>query len=143
MRRKFLISAAVAASFVALTCYAAVTTITGSRVLAKFAKEMHDENAVIVCSDSSASALPAGIVTNINKEVGAVTKSGTITVQVDSFVQAIELQIVSLTDTNSVTALCVTGIVITSASASTNVVDTIAIVGGGAVVTNIVNQVTP
>lgn len=166
MNRKFLVSASVAVSLIALTCYAAVTTVTGSRILASFVKEMHNENAVIVCSDSPASSLPAGIVTNVTKATGAITASGTISVPTvtNLYLEGVEVlasatinvtvtpQFMDLSGTNVMTNVLVTASLVsnmvnvmhdvqpqTLASAPVGVT----VVGGGAVVTNVTPQVTP
>jgi len=75
MNRKILIGAGVSLIVMALTCYAAVTTVTGSRILASFVKEMHSETAIILCSDSPASSVPlaAGLVTNWTSTTAVIT----------------------------------------------------------------------
>lgn len=142
-----LIVAALVAACVGVAVAADLATITKNDAtpngLQKFADKVNSNFTLIaagVITNSQArldlSVTNATAATTITKQTGAVTATAAVTAEVDAFVKTITLQTVSLTDTNGVTGLCVTGLVLTTGSAYTNASVAVTVVGGGAVVTN-------
>ena len=172
MKCKLLVGIAVM-GLIALNGFAVVDTVTGSRTLAKFVKTMQDEDAVIITSSAvnggtiknvqiaTNAAIVAsklsGVTTNVTKQTGAITASGTVTPAVMTN-GTIAVTVVPVLSTNTLICLdgssnIITNIIVYVSGVSATAILTpetvssaavaVSVVGGGAVVTNVAVQNTP